>query len=463
MQKKALLSLIALLCVMLALAACGNGKSNDQNNASSSSPAASEASSPSAQTDNSGGDNAATANDKEFTIRVGAWFLDDRPHEQALKKAVEDGYKKLYPNAKIQWDVTLGGAYFDKLKAQFASDSAPDVTFFQQTDWFKAGNFMDLSNEPWVARLTEAGKKEPTVTYQGKLYGVPMEGSPSPGVWYNTELFNELGLKPPTTVQEFMDVCEKIKAAGKTPIALGFKDVWTVQMFLVSWIQSYGFVNDPDFGKKVYEGQTKLDDPTIQAVYQNFQTMKEKGYFNKNALSIDWPASAQLFASGDSAMIMQGPWMPGANKDNIQKGGFKSFQIGYFPLMDDKGNVGMTLGNGAGLAINAKTKLVEESKALVNLMTTQDVIAPWLAGDGALPFFSDVQVAFDDPVMETVKSFVDKGVMSYAIQNVIPTSSMTALTDIVTKVVSGASFNPSDLKAAQDAFEKDKESVVLPY
>jgi len=322
---------------------------------------------------------------------------------------------------------------------------------------------MDLSNEPWVARLTEAGKNEPAVSYQGKLYGAPMEGSPGAGIWYNTDLFNELGLKPPTTVQEFMDVCEKIKAAGKTPIALGFKDAWTAQAFLVSWFQSYGFANDPDFGKKVYDGQIKLDDPAIQAVYQNFQTMKEKGYFNKNALSIDWPASAQLFASGDAAMIMQGPWMPGANKDNIQKGGFKPFQIGYFPLMDDKGNVGMMLTSGAGLAINANTKLVEESKALVNLMTTQDVIAPWLAGDGALPYFSDVQVAFDDPVMETVKGFVDKGVTSNSILNFIPTSSMTALTDLVTKVVSGASFNPSDLKAARDAFEKDKASVVLPY
>jgi len=463
LKKKSVLSLIALLCVMLALAACGNGKSNNQSNASSSNPEGSEASSPSAQTDNSGGDNAATSNDKEFTIRVGAWFLDDRSHQQELKKAVENGYKQLYPNAKIQWDVTLGAAYFDKLKAQFASNSAPDVTFFQQTDWFKAGNFMDLSNEPWVARLTEAGKKEPAVTYQGKLYGVPMEGSPGAGVWYNTDLFNELGLQPPTTVQEFMDVCEKIKAAGKTPIALGFKDAWTAQAFLVSWFQSYGFANDPDFGKKVYEGQIKLDDPAFQAVYQHFQTMKEKGYFNKNALSIDWPASAQLFASGEAAMIMQGPWMPGANKDNIQKGGFKPFQIGYFPLMDDKGNVGMMLTSGAGLAINANTKLVEESKALVNLMTTQDVIAPWIAGDGALPFFSDVQVSFDDPVMDTVKSFVDKGAMSYTILSFIPTSSMTALTDIVTKVVSGASFNPSDLKAAQNAFEKDKASVVLPY
>ncbi|MBW7461727.1 extracellular solute-binding protein, partial [Paenibacillus sepulcri] len=162
-------------------------------------------------------------------------------------------------------------------------------------------------------------------------------------------------LKPPTTVQEFMDVCEKLKAAGKTPIALGFKDAWTAQLFMSLWIQSYGFASDPEYGKKMYDGVIKADDPAIQAVYKNLQTMKEKDYFNKNALSIDWPASAQLFASGDAGMIVQGPWMPGANKDNIEKGSYKPFQIGFFPFMDDKGNTQIPVGTNASLAINAKT------------------------------------------------------------------------------------------------------------
>lgn len=449
-----------MLCVMLVLAACSKGNSGNTDNggaAATNSPANN------ATNNASGGDAAAASKDKEFTIRVGSWFLDDRPYQQAFMKAVEEGYKKLYPKAKIQWDITLGATFFDKLKAQFASDSAPDVTFFQKKDWFKAGNFMDLSNEPWVSRLSDTGKKSPAVFYEGKVLGVPMGSTPSGGVWYNADMFNELGLKPPTTVQEFMDVCEKLKSAGKTPIALGFKDAWTAQLFMSLWIQSYGFASDPEYGKKMYNGVIKSDDPAIQAVYKNFQTMKEKGYFNKNALSIDWPASAQLFASGDAAMIVQGPWMPGANKDNIQKGGYKPFQLGYFPLMDDKGHTQIPVGTNASLAINAKTKLAPESKALVNLMTSQEVLAPWLAGEGSLPYFKDVQVKFDDPVMNTLKQYVDKSSFSNRFEDFIPASATTAMTDLVTKVISGAPFNPSDLKAAQDAFEKDKATVVLPY
>lgn len=452
MRKKAITSLLAVFCVMLVLAACGKGNAGNADNGGGT-----------AANNAAGGDTAAASKDKAFTIRVGSWFLDDRPYQQAFMKAVEQGYKQLYPNAKIQWDITLGASYFDKLKAQFASDSAPDVTFFQKKDWFKAGNFMELSNEPWVSRLSDGGKKSPAVFYDGTLFGVPLGSTPAGGVWYNADMFNELGLKPPTTVQEFMDVCEKLKAAGKTPIALGFKDVWTAQLFMSLWIQSYGFASDPDYGMKMYNGAIKSDAPAIQAVYKHFQTMKEKGYFNKNALSIDWPASAQLFASGDAGMIVQGPWMPGANKDNIQKGGYKPFQVGYFPLMDDKGNTQIPVGTNASLAINAKTKLVPESKALVNLMTTQEVLAPWLAGEGALPYLTDLQVKFDNPAMDTLKKFVDKSSFSNRFEDFIPASATTAMTDLVTKVISGAPFNPADLKAAQDAFEKDKATVVLPY
>ncbi|MFE5321571.1 ABC transporter substrate-binding protein [Paenibacillus sp. NPDC056579] len=442
MKKKLMTPLLVALGAMLVLAACGNESSKGAVGESSKS-----------------GD---AAKDKEFTIRVGSWFIDNRPYQQEFKKSIEEGYKKLYPNAKIQWDTTLGSSYFDKLKAQFASDSAPDVVFFQKKDWFKAGNFMDVSNEPWVNRLTDVGKKNPAVYYDGKLYGAPLGSTPNGGVWYNADLFNELGLKAPTTLQEFIDVCEKLKAAGKTPIALGFKDNWTVTMFLSLWLESYGFANDPQFGKKLYNGEIKLDDPAFQTVYKNVQKFKESGYFNKNALSIDWPASGQLFASGDAAMIIQGPWMPGTNKDNIKKGGFKSFKIGYFPLMDEKGKSAIPLGTNASLAINSKTKLVEESKALINLITTQDILAPWLAGEGSLSYIKDIQVKFDDPAMDEMKSYVDKSSYPYRVDDFIPASAMSALADLTTKVVSGAPFNASDLKPAKDALDRDKATVLLP-
>src|SRR3546814_1651862 len=46
------------------------------------------------------------------------------------------------------------------------------------------------------------------------------------GVYYNKAMFAELGLQVPKTYAEFKDVVEKIKAAGRIPIAFGNRDRW---------------------------------------------------------------------------------------------------------------------------------------------------------------------------------------------------------------------------------------------
>ncbi|WP_217593566.1 ABC transporter substrate-binding protein [Cohnella sp. GbtcB17] len=459
MKKRAMILCALTLLASTVFAGCSNSKNAGGSSGSSETPA----SASSSATDSGAQQSEVVSNDKKFTIRAGAWFLDDRAYQVAFKKAIEDGYKKLYPNAKIQWDVTLGATYFDKLKAQFASDTAPDVTFYQTLDYAKAGNLMDLSNEPWVSKMSESSKKDPTLNYEGKIYGASGWGYLGGGIWYNQELFDQLGIQPPKTAQEFLDACEKIKAAGKTPIALGFKDLWTADMFLMCWLQSYTFPNDPDFGKKLYDGTIKFDDAVIQKVYQNIETMKSKGYFNENALSIDWPQSAQLFASGEAAMIVQGPWMPASNKENIAKGGYDSFQIGFFPFMDDQGHQSLVVNSGSGLGINAKTKLVQESKDLVNLILSPEIMGPWQEGEGSLPTLEGVEVKSTDPVNDTIKQYLDSGLtLPYKLSAFMPASASNAMVDVLTKVVSGVKFDPSDLQAAQNAMEKDKATVVLP-
>ncbi|AZN38294.1 ABC transporter substrate-binding protein [Paenibacillus albus] len=483
MKLKGLSALASVLLLTTVVSACGGSNNNGStsNNASStdtstntsnntssnsgtdnSNTAAANDSTSNATTDNSGS-NAAAGNDKEFTIRVGAWFLDDRPYMVQFKKDVEAAYAKLYPKAKIQWDVVLGATYFDKLKAQFASGSAPDVVFYQNVDFAKSGNLADLSAEPWVARLNDGGQKDFQTHADGKTFGVPMGLSIGGGVWYNKKIFSDLGITVPKTTPELFAAADKIKASGKTPITLGFKDQWTANLFYYNWLNSYQ-LDDPTLGQKVYSGEQKInEDAIIQKVYQNFETMKSKGYFNKNAISIDWPQSGQMFASGDAAMIVQGPWMPGANADNINKGGFDKFDIGYFPLANDDGKVAMGLGSNEALGINAKTELMQESKDLVNLITSAEIISPFMKGDGALSSFTDVTVQYDDPAMNEVQAAVDSStVVTSNLSNFIPISSATNMMDLLTKVVSGVKFNADDLKAAQASFDKDKATVTPP-
>ena len=54
------------------------------------------------------------------------------------------------------------------------------------------------------------------------------------GIFYNTKVYDELGLEVPKTWDEFMANNEKIKAAGKVPIAQTYRDTWTSQLFVLA-------------------------------------------------------------------------------------------------------------------------------------------------------------------------------------------------------------------------------------
>ena len=44
--------------------------------------------------------------------------------------------------------------------------------------------------------------------------------------WYNKQMFNDAGVTPPETFDEFLDVCKKLKEVGHTPIAVCGVDGW---------------------------------------------------------------------------------------------------------------------------------------------------------------------------------------------------------------------------------------------
>ncbi|WP_227013687.1 ABC transporter substrate-binding protein [Paenibacillus psychroresistens] len=409
------------------------------------------------------------ADQKEFTIRVGAWFIDDRTVMKDFKANIEAAYKKLHPKGTIQWEITLGAPYADKLTAQLASASAPDVFFTQLMSQYTEGGFLaDLSNEPWAAKLIPSVKKTFTYhatkdenkQYDGKIYGASM-GVGVSGYWYNKKIFTDLGITAPKNTAEFFAVTEKIKQAGIIPLALGFKDAWTAQMYLTNVLQNFGYNGNDTYGKDLYDGKKTLDGPEAQAAMQFFQTLKEKDYVNKDALSIDWPQSADLFTKGKAAMIMQGPWMPGAAADNFSKGA-AAFELGYFPVSDDKGYYDLSPTTDQQLAVNAKTELMQQAKDLISVILSPEVYAPFENGSGVIPAIDGVEVKYDNPVMNEVLPYVQSAKSHNGWVLYLPQVAVDVMTEQVTKIVSGVKFNPNDLKAAQKKFDDNKSKVILP-
>jgi raffinose/stachyose/melibiose transport system substrate-binding protein len=451
-RKRTLLVLASLLLVSL-ISACGANQSNEPKNANATGSTTTEGSKATPES--------SSGKDESFTIRIGTWFIDDRPFMQEFKTNVEKSYKEKYPNATIQWDITLGDAYGDKLKAELASDTAPDVFFHQgKTAVFgEVGYLADLSGEAWGDKLNPGTKS--AYSYKDTVYALPM-GIASSGIWYNKNIFADLGIEVPKSWAEMESAFEKIQSAGITPVAAGFKDAWTATMTFNLWMQPHGYESSPTYGKDLYEGKKRLDGPEVQAVMMHLQEMVEKGYLNKNALSIDWPQSADLFTSGKAAMIAQGPWMPGTAQENFQTKGHTAFELGYLPFRTEKGYAKLSLGIDQSLSVNAKTKLLQQAKDLVAVIASPEVYGPFNVGSGTVPGIQGMQLEYPNAALNDLLKVVDETESGIGYEAYLPASAMTSLSETFTKIASGIKLDVKDLTEAQKKLEKDIGTVIVP-
>jgi ABC-type glycerol-3-phosphate transport system substrate-binding protein len=172
------------------------------------------------------------------------------------------------------------------------------------------------------------------VEYQGHKYFVPLTQH-FIGFFYNKRLFEAHGLQPPTTWEEFLVVCETLKAKGVTPIALGARDKWPAQF----WFDYLLLRTAPhEFRQALMAGEASFDDPRVMAVFDRWKQLLDKGYFNRdphpNNLAWDSGANEMLYR-GEAAMTLMGTWSIGyfTNAAHGWEAG-KDFDFFPFPIID---------------------------------------------------------------------------------------------------------------------------------
>ncbi len=140
----------------------------------------------------------------------------------------------------------------------------------------------------------------------GHWYGVasqPFVGA----VFYNKAIFREAGIETlPTTWDEFLDCCEKIKAIGKIPMTIDDAYVGLLSTHQLGLALGIEGVNElwTSFGDA-------WSDPTVVDVLTKWQEFYEAGNFHETVGGNQFPAAQNgQFAIGDVAMYMNATWLP---------------------------------------------------------------------------------------------------------------------------------------------------------
>lgn len=136
------------------------------------------------------------------------------------------------------------------------------------------------------------------MSYDGTLYGLPMQAQMFI-LAYRKDVFDKLGLKPPTTFAELRAVAKKIQDAGtmKYPLAL-------------PWLASADIVTAYDaalgsLGKDLTDPKTKqanLDSPESKQALQELMSLRP--YMDPQVTTFDQPAVQQQLFNGDAAMAI---------------------------------------------------------------------------------------------------------------------------------------------------------------
>ncbi|MCM0620943.1 ABC transporter substrate-binding protein [Nocardioides bruguierae] len=156
------------------------------------------------------------------------------------------------------------------------------------------------------------------------------------GFWYNTELFDELGIAVPTTWDEMVDAAEQLDAAGVQPFSASGEQGWP----LTRLVSGYLFRElGPDALQAVADGDAALTDPEYVGGAQAVADLGEQGWFGQGLGSIDYDTAVNTFMSGDAGMLYMGSWvLSNFSDEDLNKIGNDS--IGYFPFPDVEGGAG---------------------------------------------------------------------------------------------------------------------------
>lgn len=319
----------------------------------------------------------------------------------ALTGAKQDTYQRSFD----AWDADhaenpfaveffANDSYKEKIRTAIGSGNAPTLIFNWAggtlADYVANGSVADLSGKVDTILSRAIDSIGAVGQADGKQYAVPNNDTQPVILYYNTELFDQHSVTPPTTWAELMSAVDTFAAAGITPMALAGQSVWPELMYIQYLTDRIG--GEGVFQKVLDGGADAWSDPAITSALESIRQLVDAGAFGSGfgSVAADSGADAALVHTGQAAMLLQGSWVYGTFKQDAPE--FVSAgKLGFlnFPAIDGgAGDPANVVGNPANFwAVSADAD--EETQALAitylnDYNLDDDMVADFLAM-GAIP------------------------------------------------------------------------------
>jgi raffinose/stachyose/melibiose transport system substrate-binding protein len=322
------------------------------------------------------------------------WSLSGEPG-QPIRQASIDRFNKANPTTKITPNFFANDDYKQKIKTAIGAGQAPTMIWgwgggglksyvdanqvVDLTDWF-------TSNAAVKSKLLPSSFGAATVN--GKIYALPVETVQPIVLFYNKKIFDKVGVQPPQSYGDILDLIPKFNAKKIAPFSLAGQSRWTNMMWLEFMLDRNA---GSDVFNNVFAGKAgSWSDPAVLDMLTKVQDLVKSNAFihGFSSITADSNADQALLYTGKAAMMVHGSWSYGIQKAN--GGDFvKSGGLGWmnFPPIDGgKGDPTNTVGNpGQYLSISSKATAAQQDIAKKFFSTTlvdDDEKAGWVKSGG---------------------------------------------------------------------------------
>ena len=344
----------------LALAACGGGDGDAEPGASPGGQAGGE------------------------TVTVWHYFSAD--NQVALMDAYAERFEAAHEGATVENVYVPYDQMNSKVVSAAGSQTGPDVVVFNgaETAVLALAGALAPLNERWDA-YEDADQFPDSVLHaiDDQVYSV--QGYVNLlGLWYNADILGEIGVEPPTSIEELEAAMAAAKDAGHAGITLSGLPQSQGEWQAYPWLTSQGF----DY--------SNLDQDALTAGLAMARGWVEDGYLSQEATTWDQTVPFQQFTAGGVAFAANGNWQIGTAESDA------GFEYGVVPLpVGEQGKVYLG-GEGVGIsAFSANPDLAWEYLTATYLDPEGQLLA--VENVGSIPSRSDAAqdpAVTGDPLLE---------------------------------------------------------------
>lgn len=390
MKKRVIAAMLAGIMV-LSVTACGNSSNNTPAAAGTETPAAAPAESAEEGGDAEAAEQPAAQPAGPVELTVTTTFAGEDTNAQNYKDAVK-AWEEQTGNTVVDTSATSDETFKMRVATDFETGSEPDVLFFfngaDANSFIEAGKVLSIDEirteyPEYATNMNE--DLIPGSLVDGKKYAIPVNGYWE-AMFVNTEILEAAGVAMPGadyTMDMFKADCEKIKAAGYTPIAAALGNIPHY------WWEFAIFNNQsPDTHLEI---PASVEDANGQAWVSGMNDIKELyelGYFPDNTLSATDDETFAMFTDGKAAFLIDGSWKVGGivgscqsdpeDPSTLDADKLAKFDVTYVPGKGSRKATDLVGGLSSGYYITRKAWDDPDKRAaavnFVEYMTSDDVV-----------------------------------------------------------------------------------------